>query len=270
MASAWSWQHESGAQLPISAACVDTGGTSGYTQSAYDWLKGKAGRRIFGIKGVAGWGRPIVGSPSRKRSGKRGRRIDLFPVGVDEAKLVVMRRLAIEAPGPGYCHVPEGRGAEWFRQITAEKLTMRYVKGFPVREWHKTVERNEALDCRVYALAALKITNPSLRLAARRLGLTEEDIEQATALRRSARAGDGRGATDDAQEREAAAEAQSTADAHAGDAPAEADRADRGVAASMPAREKPPVEKDAAPANTAPRRTRATPARRRGGWINSW
>lgn len=265
-----SWQHESGAQLPIAAACIDTGGTSGYTQAAYDWLKGKAGRRIFGIKGVAGWGRPIVGSPSRKRSGKRGRRIDLFPVGVDEAKLVVMRRLAVEAPGPGYCHVPEGRGADWFRQITAEKLTMRYVKGFPVREWHKTVERNEALDCRVYALAALKITNPSLKMAARRLGLTEEDIEQATAVRRSARAGDGRGATDDAQEREAAAEVQSTADAHAGDAPAEADRADRGVAASMPAREKPPVEKDAAPANTAPRRTRATPARRRGGWINSW
>ena len=139
-----------------------------------------------------------------------------------------------------------------------------------MREWHKTVERNEALDCRVYALAALKITNPSLKLAARRLGLTEEDIEQATAVRRSARADDSRGETDDAQGRDAVAEASSTADAPAGDASADTDRADRGAAASMPAREKPPVEKDAAPANTAPRRTRATPARRRGGWINSW
>ena len=147
---------------------------------------------------------------------------------------------------------------------------MRYVRGFPVREWHKTVERNEALDCRVYALAALKITNPSLKLAARRLGLTEEDIEQATAVRRSARAGDGRGTTDDAQEREAAAEAQSMPDAPTGDASADTGRADRGAVASMPAREKPPVEKEASPANTAPRRTRATPARRRGGWINSW
>lgn len=163
------WLHESGAQLPILAACVDTGGTGGNTQAAYEWLRGKTGRRIFGIKGVAGWGRPIVASPSRKQSGKNARKVDLFLVGTDEAKLTVMRRLAVQQPGPGFCHVPHDRGADWYHQVTAEKLVTRYVKGFPVREWHQTRPRNEALDCRVYALAALKIANPSMRRAAERL-----------------------------------------------------------------------------------------------------
>ncbi|MBF9235573.1 phage terminase large subunit family protein [Microvirga alba] len=172
------WLHESGAQLPILAACVDTGGTGGNTQAAYEWLRGKTGRRIFGIKGVAGWGRPIVAAPSRKQSGKNARKVDLFLVGTDEAKLTVMRRLAVEKPGAGYCHVPNDRGADWYQQLTAEKLVTRYVKGFPVREWHQTRPRNEALDCRVYALAALKIANPSMRRAAERLMMPKSAEEE--------------------------------------------------------------------------------------------
>jgi phage terminase large subunit GpA-like protein len=175
---AGTYQHETGAPLSIMAACLDTGGNKGYTQCAYDYLRGKTGRRLFGIKGVGGWGRPIVEKMQRKQSGKNARKIDLFVVGVDEAKLVVMRRLANKVPGPGYCHIPAGRNAEdngldlaeWCRQITAEKLVVHYVKGQPVREWHKPDKaRNEALDCRAYALAALKIMQPSLRRAKQKL-----------------------------------------------------------------------------------------------------
>lgn len=159
--------HESGAPLPITAACLDTGGTSGYTQAAYEYLRGKTGRRLFGIKGYApSFGAPIVEKLLRKQSGKKARKVDLFRVAVDEAKLVVMRRLALEKEGPGYCHVPADREnlADWCKQITAEKLVVKYIKGQPVREWHKHDKaRNEALDCRVYALAALKIMQPALR-----------------------------------------------------------------------------------------------------------
>lgn len=160
-----SYLHESGAKLPISAACLDTGGTNGYTQCAYEYLRGKSGRRLFGIKGLPGWGRPIVEKMLRKQSGKNARKVDLFGVGVDEAKLVVMRRLAVEKPGPGYCHVPKRDGlTEWCKGITSEKLLLRYVKGHPVREWHKPDKaRNEPLDCRAYALAALKIMQPPIR-----------------------------------------------------------------------------------------------------------
>lgn len=167
------WLHESGAQMSIAGACIDTGGTGGNTQAAYEWLRGKTGRRIFGVKGVSGWGRPIVAAPSRKQSGKNARKVDLFLVGVDEAKLTVMRRLAVQSPGPGYCHVPLDRDSDWFHQLTAEKLVTSYVKGFPKREWRQSRPRNEALDCRVYALAALKIVNPSFRRAAERLGMDE-------------------------------------------------------------------------------------------------
>lgn len=163
--------HESGAIMAISAACLDTGGTNGMTQAAYEWLRGKTGRRIFGVKGVPGWGRGIVEKQQRKQSGKTARKVDLFLVGVDEAKLVVQKRLAVAGPElPGYCHFPAGRDESYFKMLTAERLVIRYVKGQPVREWHKPDRaRNEALDCRVYALAALKIMNPSFKRLAMRL-----------------------------------------------------------------------------------------------------
>lgn len=162
------WQHESGAQLAIQSACLDTGGTDGYTQAAYDYAKGKTGRRLFAVKGKGGWGVPVVAQPSRKQSGKDARKVDLFLVGTDEAKKTVMRRFAKTETGPGYCHTPAEREKEWYDQITAEKLVKRTVKGFTVLEWHQTRDRNEALDCRVYAYAALKILNPNLvRLAER-------------------------------------------------------------------------------------------------------
>lgn len=171
--------HECGAQLAIGASCLDTGGTAGYTQAAYEYAKGKTGRRLFAIKGGGKWGDPVVGAPSRKQSGKAGRKVDLFIVGVDEAKLTIMRRLAQQTPGPGYCNFPldDDHGEEYFKQLTAEKLLTRYVKGFSVREWHKTRDRNEALDCRVYAYAALKIAQPPMKRLAEKLKMPEKTGE---------------------------------------------------------------------------------------------
>lgn len=185
------YQHQSGAQLTISAACLDTGGTAGMTQAAYEYARGKSGRRLFAIKGAAGWGKPIVSSPSRRTSGKRARKVDVFPIGVDEAKVVVQRRLGIQSPGPGYCHFPDRpdtHGAEYFAQMTAERLTTRLLRGFAVREWHKTRDRNEVFDCRVYALAALKILNPNLATLAKRLAAPIEDDPAPAPSRASAKA----------------------------------------------------------------------------------
>ncbi|MGX9855786.1 phage terminase large subunit family protein [Limimaricola variabilis] len=175
------WEHESGAQLGISGACLDTGGSEGLTSAAYDYARGKTARRLFAIKGVGGWGRPIVSAPSRKKS-RRTRPVPLFPVGVDEAKLVVAKRFAIADPGPGFCHVPDTRAPEWFAQATAEALRTRKVKGFAVREWHKVRERNEALDCRVYAYAALKLVNPNLPRLVAALAEDEEAEDDAVEL----------------------------------------------------------------------------------------
>lgn len=179
------FQHESGAMLRISGACLDTGGTNSYTQTAYDWLRGKSGRRIFGVKGVAGWGRPIVEKPQRRQSGKNARKIDLFLAGVDEAKLILMRRLNMAAHGPGYVHFSEDADAEYFQQLTAEKLVTKYIKGFPKREWTKPDKaRNEALDTFVYSFVALKIMQPNLkRLTERMQGAALPDTRQQWAKR---------------------------------------------------------------------------------------
>jgi phage terminase large subunit GpA-like protein len=47
---------------------------------------------------------------------------------------------------PGYCHFPR-YSEEYFKQITAEELVTKIVKGYRRHEWQKMRERNEALDC---------------------------------------------------------------------------------------------------------------------------
>jgi len=65
-----------------------------------------------------------------------------------------MSRLRIQAPGPGFVHLPEWVDAEYCEQLTAEKGVRKYLPGRGVvRQWIKTRERNEALDLEVYALA---------------------------------------------------------------------------------------------------------------------
>ena len=163
------WEHESGAIMKIAATCVDTGGSGGLTQAAYEQLRGKQRRSIFAIKGGKGWDKPIASAPSKSRTGRRGRPVTLFTLGVNDAKLIVQRRFAQASPGPGYCHVPLDRDPEWFAQLTAERLVTRLVRGFAFREWKKTRERNEALDCRVYAYAALKIIDANIPVRLKRL-----------------------------------------------------------------------------------------------------
>ena len=54
----------------------------------------------------------------------------------------------------GFIHLPHV-DAEFIQQLCAEQLiTRRDRNGFPIREWQKMRERNEALDCYVYARAA--------------------------------------------------------------------------------------------------------------------
>ena len=148
---------EDGRQLGIRAACIDSGGH--YTQAVYNFVRPREGRRVFAIKGMAGESRPIVSKPTRNNIGK----IKLFTVGVDNIKELIFSRLKITMSGSGFCHFPLGREEEYFKQLAAsEKIVTRYHKGFPRREFVKTRTRNEALDCRVYAYAALSIL--SLRL----------------------------------------------------------------------------------------------------------
>ena len=139
---------EAGDQMSIRAACVD----SGYaTSSVYRFTQSRRSRRVFATKGRSGR-HPIW--PSKISRGMRG--AALWMIGVDTAKDRIMNCLRIEQPGPAYCHFPTDRDMEYFEQITAERVKVRYVNGYIQRTWEKSPgQRNEALDARVNAYAAL-------------------------------------------------------------------------------------------------------------------
>jgi phage terminase large subunit GpA-like protein len=160
------YEHPSGEPMLIRATCIDSGGH--HTRAVYNYAKTRAGHRVFAIKGVGGEGKPIVGRPSRNNIGK----IPLYPIGVDTAKEVHYSRLRIEEPGGGYCHFQAKRDDEYFRQLTAEKQVIRYHKGYPARTWIKTRTRNEALDVRVYAIAAFHILNINIDSIVKRFHAT--------------------------------------------------------------------------------------------------
>ena len=156
------YEHPCGEPMLVRATCIDTGGH--HTRAVYNYAKTRAGHRVFAIKGVGGEGKPIVGRPSKNNIG----RVPLYPIGVDTAKEVHYSRLKMDEAGPGYCHFPAKRDDEYFKQLTAEKQMIRYHKGFPSRVWVKTRTRNEALDVRVYAIAALTILNVNMDSVARK------------------------------------------------------------------------------------------------------
>ena len=77
-------------------------------------------------------------------------------------KELIYSRLKINDPGPGYCHFPARYDDEYFEQLTAEQIVTRFSKGFRKREWKKVRARNEALDLRVYAIAAYALLNTNI------------------------------------------------------------------------------------------------------------
>ena len=166
------FEHEYGEDLGVACSCIDSGGH--FTQAVYRYVQQREGKRFFAIKGIGGEGKPIIGRPSKNNIGK----IRLFPVGVDTAKALLFSRFRINEAGPGYCHFPMEREDEYFRQLTAEKIATKYHKGFARREFVKTRARNEALDVRVYAMAALSLLNVNLPSLAKRMeAIKEKDID---------------------------------------------------------------------------------------------
>jgi len=150
-----SYQHESGAALNILSCGVDTGGHR--TQAVYNYCRQRS-PIVFALKGANQANKPVIGKPTQQDVNYLGTKIEngvqLWPIGTDTAKKTIYSRLKMTEQGPGYCHFYIGITDEYFNQLTAEKLITRHKKGFPVQEWVKVNDRNEALDCEVYAYAA--------------------------------------------------------------------------------------------------------------------
>lgn len=150
-----------GNPMRITKLAVDSGFN---TTAVYDFVHKMQASRVMAIKGNSHTA-ALIGAPSPIEVGPQGKRIKygirLWPLNSSIAKEELYRWLRSPMPNleageewpVGYCHFPQ-YGMEYFEQLTAEHLITRTVNGKRQNKWEKRRERNEALDCRLYARAA--------------------------------------------------------------------------------------------------------------------
>lgn len=163
-----------GRGLRISITCIDSGGH--FTQEVYMRCRERKNKRVFAIKGKGGDGVPFI-APPHKVPIKDNKRITcwLYSIGVDAGKETIMSSLKVQEPGAKYCHFPKGEecgyDSYYFAGLLSEKLELTHTSRGNVWRWVKLPghARNEALDCRNYALAGLRIIDPDMAAIERRL-----------------------------------------------------------------------------------------------------
>lgn len=177
------YKYKSGRGLKISITFVDSGGH--YTQEVYEECRARVNKRVFAIKGKGGEGYPYISPPS-KVAIRDSKKIMcyLYTIGVDAGKSAIMSALKVEDPNgeTKYCHFPLGidRGYDenFFNGLLSETMVLEHTKSGDRWRWKKLPghERNEALDCRNYAMAAFRLIDPDLEAIARRLETPKKEI----------------------------------------------------------------------------------------------
>lgn len=152
-----------GEELGIACTCIDSAGHS--TDMVYKFCRARTRRRIFPIVGRGQWGTPSVRKPSRNNR----LRVPLFTLGVSTIKGTLHMRLRAQRGESGYCHFPKdkktGYDEVYFAGLLSERMVIKHDRGRERVRWElrDSRNRNEPLDCRVYAMGAFEILNPDLR-----------------------------------------------------------------------------------------------------------
>lgn len=151
------WLRPDGVELPLYRLCVD----SGYaTSHVYDFCQKWPADRVMPVKGMDTLA-VAVSAPRavlKTTDGKDvARNIRVWGIGSSFLKSRLYGWLRLEpledgSTPPGYCEFPQ-YDEIYFRGLTAEQLTYKVLHGFKKYLWVKKFDRNEPLDCRVYALA---------------------------------------------------------------------------------------------------------------------
>lgn len=160
LARPYPWARHRGATLTVRRSGVDTGGHA--TNDVYAAIRRQSSERVLAMKGrdsyatVLGTAKP-VDVTSQGKVYRRGLR--LWTVGVSMVKAQLYSWMRMDPPRegepfpPGWCHFPE-YGENHFRGLCSEELKVtKNREGRLVYEWVVKYERNEPLDCRVYAYA---------------------------------------------------------------------------------------------------------------------
>lgn len=151
--------------IPVHRICID----SGYnTTDVYNFCQEMGDPDMFiPIKGqqnqLAIFSAPHFVNRTDPNSGKE-MSVRYYNLGVDVLKDEIYRKLKKTKDHddpigpPGYCHFPGAYTEGYFRGLTAEKKITEYRDGFPHQKYVKEYARNEPLDCRNYARAALALS----------------------------------------------------------------------------------------------------------------
>lgn len=157
-----SWPHASGGNMGLAMCAID----SGYnTTLVYDFCQKFDYTRVIPIKGQDKLNNVMVSPPRAvnvMRDGKKVNGLKVWHVNTSMIKTEIYGFLkseqneAGEFPN-GYCHFPQ-YDRYYFQMLTAEQLIIKVdSRGFRKAQWELKFQRNEALDCRVYARAAAHV-----------------------------------------------------------------------------------------------------------------
>src|SRR5260221_837598 len=150
------WKHPSGHWLAPACACIDA---ANKPEQIYAYVRRCAPRLVYASRGQRG-------DVSKSVNRSAGRNPRLFTLKVDGAKEGLYSRLRLVEHGPGFQHFPlnsqAGYDSTYFKQLESESMRTSFVEGRQVRYFDLQTggAHNEALDARVYALAAKEILDP--------------------------------------------------------------------------------------------------------------
>lgn len=145
---------EDGEGLRVWAMAVDGGYNS---KIAHEYCRPRYGARVFVVRGSSTAGAPWI--PKHASRPSRGG-APVFFLGTECGKDDWYGALKVGAPGPNYVHFDRGTDAVYLKQLTSERAEIKLVmgKGYIRRYVLPDGQRSEALDCAVYALAALYLS----------------------------------------------------------------------------------------------------------------
>ncbi len=183
------WYRADGRPFEVKAACQDSGGH--HTNAVYQFSLANLGRKIWAIKGKGSKtaARDPVW-PTKRPSSRTKKTFQPIQIGVNAAKDdILLAYLPRAQHGPGYMHFNGDWDVGAFQQLTAEQLHVEGTGIFRIRKWVPVPGRaNERLDCRVYALAALrglmhlgtKLNREADRVGAIAADLAPDDVDPET------------------------------------------------------------------------------------------
>jgi phage terminase large subunit GpA-like protein len=148
------WRHPllSYPLIPVSVA-IDYGGPTGNAAAAF--VKRHSRERVYTIKGMGGIARIGQAWVTLNKQG-------LALLASDSPKFDLYSRLNVLENGPGKVHTPKCRPLSWYEGLVSEVIVQKKDgRGFPIRRFFLPQHRrNEPLDCRCYAAAALVLLRP--------------------------------------------------------------------------------------------------------------